>query len=189
MQVLTAEAPLIWPTPISVPADSDSPLASGALKTALKSLSDRTDWLKARTVLIASYEAAVDGDGVIDSSSAPTGVWNDVEDTRVNVPNVKAGDLIEVWATYRLRTTGSNSVRARLNYNGAAVHRSTRTTEGDVWVEMHARIVAPADALSAPLHVEILPDGADDVEILGFGSTLVNHYRKGGGENPTSNGG
>lgn len=179
-QTLVAESPLIFPTPGTVPSDSDSPLASGELKTSLKKLFDRTDHLDARRYIKNAYQVDKTTNAVLATRTAPSAVWLYVSAAEV-LADVKAGDLIDVRASYLLSSGGAGDVRARLSYAGSSIASTTQVCTGsELRVNFAYMIVAPADNAAAAIGIEILPDGADDVSLAGFGYTSVLTYRVGG---------
>lgn len=178
-QTLVIESPLVFPTPIAVPSDSDSPLASGQLKTCLKDLADRTDHLNARTYLVNSYQVDKSTAALIDTCTAPTATWKYVTAVQV-LADVKAGDLLEVRATYLLKSAGAGDVRARLIYDGTGIASTTQICSGtELRVTFAYLIVVPSDDVSVTISIEIVPDGADDAELYGFGHTTIMQYRAG----------
>lgn len=179
-QTLVVESPLIFPTPGTVPADSDSPLASGELKTSLKKLFDRTDHLNARRYIKNAYQVDKSTNAVLATRSAPSAVWLYVSAVQV-LADVKAGDLIDVRASYLLTSAGAGDVRARLSYGGTPIASTTQVCTGtDLRVNFAYMIVAPADNAAVPIGIEILPDAGDDASLAGFGYTSVLTFRAGG---------
>jgi len=178
-QTLTAESPLIWPTPVNVPSDSDSPLASGQLKVTLKQLADRSDHLHARRYVKNVYQVDKSTAVVLATRVAPSAVWLYVSAVEV-LADVKAGDLVQVSANYLLKSAGAGDVRARLSYAGAGIASTTQICTGsEMRVAWSYLIAAPADNAAVPIGIEILPDGADDVDLWGFGYTSVTTFRTG----------
>jgi len=176
---LAAESPLIWPSPIAVPADSDSPLASGQLRNTLKQLADRTDHLDARRYLKNAYQVDFATNALIATRTAPSAVWLNVTAVQV-LANVKAGDLVKIAASYVLKSAGAGDVRARLRYDATAIASTTQVCTGSELVLHFSYMgVAPADNASVPISIEILPDGADDATLNGFGYTSVEVYHLG----------
>ena len=178
-QTLVIESPLVFPTPIAVPADSDPPLASGQLKTCLKALADRTDHLNARRYLQNAYQVNTTTAALIDTQTAPTATWKYVTAVQV-LADVKAGDLLEVRATYLLKSAGAGDVRARLIYDGTGIASTTQVCSGsELRVTFAYMIIVPSNNAAVPISIEIVPDGADDASLHGFGHTTIMQYRAG----------
>lgn len=128
-QTLTAENPTIYPATIDVPADSDSPLASGQLKTTLKMLADRSDDVQ-RRLLVASLRHLADiqtqgqiGDGVIGSGYSGD-TWADIALSTITFVGAKAGDIVIAFANIVVACTTSDWSRVAIAYTengGSAV--------------------------------------------------------------------
>lgn len=134
--------------PVDAPSDSDSPLASGALRTALQALTNRSWWLKQR-MGVASGIATLDAGGrlvqlpkpgIVDQGGASaTGAFTTASATGVDVTGsgitfaaVVAGDIIEIEAAIRADSSSSDGQVsiATLESGGAAVAKDELNSLG-----------------------------------------------------------
>jgi hypothetical protein len=117
-----------YPANVRTPSDSDSPLASGQLRTALTDLADRTEYLRTKAPGVQvdmSYTLDVAADGTTSST------WSDVPGTSTGF-TANAGDRVEIFVKLRMSMSGGAEGEARCYwYNPDATTTTiTRSTVG-----------------------------------------------------------
>ncbi len=87
-----------YPANVRTPSDSDSPLASGQLRTAFTDLADRTEYLRTKASGVAT-SIAFTLDVAADSTTSSA--WSDVPGTSTGF-SADAGDIVEIRVKLRV---------------------------------------------------------------------------------------
>lgn len=166
-----------YPATITTPDDGD-PANVLSVNPAFEGLADRTAYLKARNHLLTVYQVDKSSAALLDTASGPSALWTYASSVEV-LANVKAGDILEIRATYLLvAASPPDAVRARLTYDGTGIASTTQICTGsELRVTFNYVLTVPSDDASVPISIEIKPDSTGDAELYGFGHTTVLQHR------------
>lgn len=146
---LATQNPTIFPTPVSAPSDSDSPLASGQLRTVLQQLKDRSDFLRER-----GFKSSNRRTGLLNSLTT-SGVYVDIVGSST-VVMASAGDILRVSLYVVLSPDAASGCAAQVYYYNPDA-TTTVIGESGVGVEagtdpIPATIVVEREATQTGLH-------------------------------------
>jgi hypothetical protein len=175
-QTLTAESPLIYPVSITVPADSDSPLASLQLKTSLKQLADRTDFMK---------DHADSTDEIWDEAvylvDTETNVYTGTSGTAygaVTGPEIEVdaaiGDRVVIGFSCQFATFAALQGRLALFFNGAILGETIRRIGGTEAIS--GRTLPVVGTVSMNTRKIVTVAGAQTIDLRIYGNATDDLY-------------